>query len=154
MTSRIKIVPGSILEVVTPQGMAYVKYIGTHAKYGDTIRVLPRLFTERPPDVSTLDWSRGYYAFYPARAAVSASLVELVETAPIPGEISVPRDLRRPGARSADGRVLAWVIIHDQSEALAKALTADEQRLPIASIWNHELLRTRLVQGWRPEDSV
>jgi hypothetical protein len=57
--------------------------------------------------------------------------------------------LRRPGARSV-GRIDTWVIEDGTHEVVKKALTDEELKLPIAAIWNHEILIQRVREGWNP----
>ena len=94
--------------------------------------------------------STGYIAFYPVMAAVSQGLASVVGHHDT--RLEIPTKLRRPGARAKDGTVLAWVIEANEQESLTKTLTAEERALPIAVIWNHEMLCTRLRESWRPEN--
>jgi hypothetical protein len=48
--------------------------------------------------------------------------------------------------------VVTWIVIDGNAELLRDKLNAEERRLPIAVIWNHELLVQRLAEGWRPEE--
>lgn len=141
--------PGDILKVTVDDGAAYLHYLGKHPEYGDAVRVLDEFLL--PESSSDLDavLSTGYVAFYPVLAAAAQGLVSVVTHHN--AHLQMPRKLRRPGARSKDGTVLAWIIEQDGRESLTKILSADERSLPIAVIWNHEMLCTRLREGWRPE---
>jgi hypothetical protein len=142
---------GQIIEVVTPRGLAYVQYVSRHRKYGDTIRALPGLFGARPKDFSGLARKHAYFAFYPVGAAVTRGFVAPVATEAIPTDLEEPRRMRRRGAISRDGRVLAWLIVEGDHEVLRHELSDEEKRLPIASIWNHAYLVDRLAEEWSPE---
>jgi hypothetical protein len=150
---RRELQPGSILEVGTPIGLAYLQYIGEHEELGDTVWVLPGYFEERPAEWSTLAWARGFYAFYPARAGVKRKLVNVVGSVPL-DDRSVPVVLRRAGARSSDGKVLTWMVSNGSREELREELSQDERSLPIAAIWNHEMLLQRLREDWSPKSAV
>jgi hypothetical protein len=149
--TRKRVAPGQVLEIATPGGLAYVQYAARHPEYGDAIRVLPGLFAARPDDFSGLVRDHAYFAFYPVVAAVTQALVEVVAMQPVPAEYHMPRMMRRPGARSRDGRILTWIVIDGDNESVRDKLSPDERQLPIAVIWNHEMLQHRLAERWRPE---
>lgn len=142
---------GQVLEIATERGLAYVQYVSRHGKYGDTIRILPGLFTTRPRDFSRLVHGHAYFAFYPLRMAVAQNLITPVAIEPIPVGLERPQRLRRRGAIANDGRVETWLVIDGDREELRSELSLDEKRLPIASIWNHALLVQRIAEEWAPE---
>jgi hypothetical protein len=149
--SRKRARQGDIIEVKTSRGLAYAQYCAKHPKYGDAIRVLPGFFHARPKDWRALLSQEGYFTFYPVGAAVSQGLVELVASLPVPAGHELPSTYRRAGWRTPEGKVTAWLICDGAKEVLRTELTADEKRLFIAAIWNHEFLVERLVAEWRPE---
>jgi len=141
---------GDLLSVGVDGDARYLHYLGKHPEYGDAVRVLQ---TESLP-ASPSEWETvlndGYVAFYPVIAAVTQGLATVVGHHD--ARLEMPRGLRRPGARGKDGAVLTWVIERDGQELLTKVLNAKERALPIAVIWNHEMLCMRMRQGWRPEN--
>lgn len=151
--SHTKLRPGDVLEVSTSDGLGYVQYIGEHDEFGGTIWALPRLVPERPADLSTLPWEAGYFAFYPARAGVQRQFATIVGSIPLEGRM-VPTRWRRAGARAGDGRVITWMVSDHGTEIMRESLGKEELRLPVASIWNHEMLVHRLQEGWRPESAA
>lgn len=154
-TRRKRARPGDILEVHTPRGLAYVHYTAREPEYGDAIRVLPGFFPTRPSDFAALPHSpEAYFTFYPAAAAVSQGLVEVVAHVPVPPGQGLPSVYRRAGARSRDGRVLAWLICEGTKETLVRELSEEQRALPIASIWNHEALVSSLTEEWRPQQDI
>jgi hypothetical protein len=141
--------PGDLLKVAVDGGAAHLHYLGKHPEYGDAVRVVASEFMpEAKADRDAL-LSSGYVVFYPVIAAVSHGLVDVVGHHGTGTQI--PSKLRRPGARSNDGRVLAWIIEEDGVDSLTRTLTPEERALPIAAIWNHEMLCIRIREGWRPE---
>jgi hypothetical protein len=44
----------------------------------------------------------------------------------------------------------SWIIEDASGEVTKAKLSEEELRLPIAAIWNHELLVQRLAEGWTP----
>lgn len=140
---------GDLLGVGVDGGTRYLHYLGKHPEYGDAVRVLQ---TDSIP-ASATEWETvlndGYVAFYPVITAVMQGLASVVGHHD--ARLEIPRGLRRPGARGKDGTVLTWLIERDGQESLSRVLNAIERALPIAVIWNHEMLCTRMRQGWRPE---
>ena len=61
---------------------------------------------------------------------------------------------RRAGARSREGRVLAWLICDGTKETLVRELSEEQRHLPIAAIWSHDVLVTSLTEEWRPEQDI
>lgn len=154
-TRRKRARPGDILEVRTSRGLAYVHYTGRHPEYGDAIRVLPGFFATRPAEFTDLGSNPdAYFTFYPAGAAVSQGLVEIVAGHAVPQGRVFPTVHRREGASNRDGRVLAWLICEGTKETLVRELSEEQRHLPIAAIWNHEALVYYLTQEWRPEQDI
>jgi len=145
MGKRVK--PGEVLEVAAADGgLLYLHYLGKHTEYGDAVSVCPVEQVSRPLTYEGL-FDSGYVTFYPATAAVSRGLATCV------GHIAsggVPQKLRRPGARVGT-TVKTWIVQDEHSESVKQKLSAEELRLPIAVIWNHELLLQRVCERWRPE---
>jgi len=144
MPKRIQ--SGDVLKLATPDGLLYLHYLGRHPEYGDGVMVCPSKHTG-PVAVSADLFRAGYVTFYPAVAAVTQGLAEVVGYLPSP---SLPKRLRRPGVRS-DNKVETWIIEDASGEYVRQNLSDEERQLPIAVIWNHELLIQRICEGWRPE---
>ncbi|PTL80940.1 hypothetical protein DAT35_26795 [Vitiosangium sp. GDMCC 1.1324] len=145
---------GDVLEVSTPRGLVYIHYtyLAEKPRYFETIRVLPGFFTTRPADFTELvNHPRAYFAFYPARAAVSQGLVEVVAHHPVRPEQAFPAVYRWAGASNREGRVLAWRICDGTKEMLVRELSEEQRYLPIYSIFVHDSLVSALTEEWRPE---
>jgi hypothetical protein len=145
---------GDVLEVSTPRGLAYIQYtcLKEDPWYLETIRVLPGFFSSRPTDFTDLVNSpKAFFAFYPARAAVSQGLVEIVAHHPMSPEQSFPAAYRRAGASNREGRVLAWFICEGTKETMVRELTQEQLYLPVTDIFLHDSLVTALTEEWRPE---
>jgi hypothetical protein len=147
---------GDVLEVSTPRGLAYIHYTYfTYRPYFEAIRVLPGFFTTRPADFTTLVANpRAFFAFYPVRPAVSQGLVEVVANHPVPPGQAFPAVYRRAGARSRDGRVLAWLIFEGTKQTLVRELSEEQRYLPIDRIWMHDSMVSALTNEWRPEQDI
>ena len=144
MAKRAK--PGDILQVTTPDGLIYAHYLGRHPEYGDAIAVCPTKQTAAVP-VSAELFRGGYVIFYPAVMSASRGLAAVVGHLSSPG---LPKRMRRPGVRSGR-KVETWIIEDDSRETVKEELSDEDRQLPIAVIWNHELLVQRVAEGWRPE---
>ena len=153
-SSRSRARPGDLIEVNTPRGLAYLHYTARHPDFGDTVFVLPGLHASRPREWSSPHEQDGYFAFYPVGAALRQGLAEVVARLPISAGMDTPPALRRPGARSQDGKVLCWLVWDGKEEVVKPELSPSERHLPIGAIWNHEMLLLRLSEGWRPEQEA
>lgn len=145
MGKRVR--PGDVLEVETGSGrFLYLHCLGKHPEYGDAVSVCPTECVSRPSSYERI-FDSGYIVFYPATAAVARGFAHVV------GHIAsggVPKKLRRPGARTGV-TITTWIVEDGSSECVKQRLSAEELKLPIAAIWNHELLLKRVRDGWRPE---
>lgn len=145
---------GDLLEIRSAEGVAYVQVVGKHPEYGFAVYVFPRFYPDRLEDFGKLTQEEGYVAFYPAQAAAREGLVKIVGHGQLPFGIEVPAKLRRAGARAPSGEVLTWVIEDGGQESVRKQLQEGEKQIPIAAIWNHELLVERISNRWRPEQET
>jgi hypothetical protein len=147
---------GDVLEVSTPRGLAYLHYTYfTYEPYFEAIRVLPGFFATRPADFTALVTDpRAFFAFYPVRPAVSQGLVEVVAHHPVPPDQAFPAVYRRAGARSREGRVLAWLIFEGTKQTLVRELSEEQRYLPIDRIWMHDSMVSALTREWRPEQDI
>lgn len=134
------------MELPTPAGRIYIHYIGKHPEYGDSVIVCPTVRAAVEPIAPTL-FLNGFVVFYPVIAAVARGLAAIVGHLPSPG---LPTRLRRPGVR-VGLEVRTWIIEEPTGDVLKKNLSREDLLLPIAVIWNHEMLAMRVTAGWRPE---
>lgn len=95
----------------------------------------------------------GYYAFYPATAALRQGLVAR-EGFCAEGMRLVPPIRRIASPFVRDGEPNTWKIATDAKIGtpfiLRTRLTQAEARIPEAAIWNHAFLLDRLQSGWHP----
>ncbi|HEX5747543.1 MAG TPA: ribonuclease E inhibitor RraB [Archangium sp.] len=147
---------GDVLEVSTPRGLAYIHYTYfTEEPYREVIRILPGFFATRPTEFTELvNHPKAFFAFYPARAAVSQGAVEVVAHHPLSPGQAFPAVYRWAGARSREGRVLAWRICEGTKETLVRDLSDEQRYLPIFSIFLHDSLVSALTDEWRPEHDI
>jgi hypothetical protein len=114
------------------------------------VRLRPGILYERPPITEEL-FKDGYIIFYPANYAVKLKLATVVgHLAPVP----MPTVFRRRGGINREGKVLNWFIDDEHGTTSTEVLTDAQRLLPIASVWNHELVLMRMAEGWRPETLV
>lgn len=142
---RKRVRPGDVLELQAADRFAYLHYIGKHPEYGDAVLVSPRLHDRKTPVKGDV-FSSAYVTFYPVTAAVAQELVEVVGHLQPP---NLPGRFRRPGAISGR-RIKTWIIEGETGEQVKSKLSEKELQLPIASIWNHEYLVQRILEGWNP----
>lgn len=124
----------------------YVQFLGTHRKHGEAILVSPELYKRQAAFAASF-FSRGYVTFYAACLGVTQKRIEVVaQSTPQ----SLPKRFRRPSVVLPDGSVESWVIEGGWREVVKKALTDEERQIPIAKVWNHEMLCARIASGWTP----
>jgi hypothetical protein len=145
MAKRAK--PGDILETKTPDGFVYLQYLGAHPKLGGTVLVCPKKFSERPALSKDL-FADGYVTFYTVGPILAHGLAAVVAHLAVSRE--VPHRLRRAGV-SRPGEPEPWVIEDGTKNVVKQELSDEEKLLPLAEIWNHEMLLYRINEGWRPE---
>ena len=148
---RRKLLVGDLCEIEVDGGFAYVQYVGRHDHYGDAIWVRPKVYRTRAVEFANVADERGYLTFYPLHAAVLHGLTQIVASLALPKSVDVPRRYRRVGARARDGTILSWVIKDNEKDTLRYTLSDSEKKLPIAAIWNHEMLCRRIESQWNPE---
>jgi hypothetical protein len=138
---------GDVLEIAATDGFAYLQYLGRHPEYGGAVLVRPGLLNSRPPIDATL-FERAYVRFYPLSTAVAHGLAKIIGAMPA---LALPGRFRRRGAIDDNGKVMTWIIQDESGTALRAELTPNERLLPIAAIWNHEMLFHRVTEEWLPE---
>ena len=143
---RKRLVGGEILEVPVDGRFGYVQFLGVHRDYGDAVLVKPELH-ERQSRFASDFFSTGYVTFYPAEQSVTCKLVEVVAQSSPP---RLPKRFRRPKSEHG-GEVACWVIEGGWRNVVRQRLSDEERKLPIASVWKHEYLRTQIASGWTPE---
>lgn len=134
--------PGDVFRFDTKKGPGFLQYVGRHPEYGYAVVVDPLI----GGNASSSRFQHGYIIFYPLGAALWHRLVEAIDHFAPP---LMPQVFRRPGARIAT-RIENWIVESGGTETLRSRLSQEELRLPIASIWNHEFLVTRVMEGWDP----
>jgi hypothetical protein len=143
--------PGDLVTVsLGEERTAHLYYVGKHPAYGDAIYVLDSSTVPHSPTELKKLIAASYLTFYPLTAAVAQNLVRIEAHHDL--QVPMPRKLRRAGARAADGKVLTWVIEDESKESVCRALSPAQRALPIAAIWSHDLLCSRIRSQWRPEN--
>jgi hypothetical protein len=142
---------GDVLRFECASGFAYVSYVGRHPIFGDTIWVVPELFAEPVNDWAVLFDGDGYYAFYPAHTTVKHGLATKVGYST--NALRVPPTKWRIVVNCGPKDVVVSWLIEDGVTRVSRQdaeLSPEERMIPIASIWNHEYLCHRIVEGWTP----
>jgi hypothetical protein len=148
MTLRKRVKFGDIVEITTPEGFAYAQYTHQNATYGQLIRVLPGIYTERPSDIATLAaMPERYFVFFPVGPAANRGLVQVVGPALIPSH-AVPFPLFKAGKPGN------WWLWDGEKEWRVGYLQPGQASLPSRQSWNVAMLVSRIVHGWLPEDEA
>jgi hypothetical protein len=135
------LVVGDVLELTLPGGVAYVTYAGRNESLGDAIWIVPKIFVTPREDWKMVFSEEGYFAFYPANAAVRRKLVRKVGFSAEAMRL-LPRRRRSEADSDDQGNVTSWLIIEGKERVVRPDTDLDEteRELPIASSWNHEYL--------------
>jgi hypothetical protein len=144
---RSRLLGGEILEVPIGPSFGYVQFLGNHREHGDAILVSPVLH-KRQAHFPAGFFSSGYVTFYAATLAVTQRRAEVVAQSSPP---EVPKRYRRPSAVASDGKVESWVIEGGWRNVVKRELSDEERSIPIAAVWNHEQLSSKISKGWKPE---
>lgn len=145
--------PGDVLAVTADDQKWLLCYCGRDASLGDTVWVrLGGMHLNEPIECASFTGD-GFYAFYPATAALRQGLVTR-EGYCAEGMRLLP-PLRRIGSPfTRDGESTTWRIAADAKRGtpftLRTRLTDAEARIPEGAIWNHAFLLDRLRSGWHP----
>ena len=150
-TTRNSLKPGDLLEVAIGDSYSYLQFVGKHSDYGDVIRVIVGTYDEPTKSIESVVRAEGYIAFYSANQSVRQGLTTVVGSAELPAGVQVPNILRRAGVRADHGKILTWFVEKNGVDSLRRSLTDEERALPIAAVWDHELLKIRVLEHWRPE---
>lgn len=154
MTKRRKVRLGDIIEVPTSKGHAYAQYINDHPMWGQLICVFDAVFYARPASFDAI--SAGptrFKVFFPLAAAVQAGIFEVICNQPIAGD-NQPFPVFRDGNADSNGRVTVWYLWDGVREWKIGALTPEQRKLPLRSIWNDTMLIHKIENGWTPETDL
>jgi hypothetical protein len=152
---------GDIVEISTPAGLGYVQYTHDAGTNGELVRVLPGLYTNRPPDLAALARQKEmYFVFYIMNYAVRAGQAEVVSNQPVPEWAKAHPMMRHAAAFDDFRRVIRWRIVSAASQLtpqeliytpLLTELTPEQEKLSIREIWPHAAMVREMARGWTPE---
>lgn len=144
---------GDIVEIPTPEGVAYAQVTHVHPEYGPLLRVFPGTFEHRPPDFAAeLEGAEPQFSvFFPLQAAVNRHIVSLVANLPVPGGLQAFPTFRAGVVNPASGRVETWWLWDGETEWRVNSLTPEQRRFPVRGIGNDTLLVERILSGWTAE---
>jgi hypothetical protein len=150
MNRRVRI--GDVVEITTPRGLAYAQYSHWNTLCGELLRILPGFHDVRPINFAALvDQPEIFYTFLPLQSAVAQGGLAVVAHENVPeGARPFPLFRVRGAMEPGTGQVLNWWLWDGTREWRIDALTLEQRRLPIRSIWNEALLIERLTEGWTP----
>lgn len=146
---------GDVVEIPTPQGLAYAQYAHHHDRYGAMLRVLGGLYEERPADFAELAAKRERFnVFFPLAAAIAEGIVEPIANEPVP-EHAREFPLFRTGRRNPKtGKVDVWWFWDGEREWPVEELSDEQRDVSIRGIVNDTRLIERIVSGWTPRQRV
>ena len=157
ITMKPRIIPeiGDLIEIKTPEGLAYVQYTAKHTDppvFGELIRILPGLYKARPDDFSVLaNQKERYFVFTPITRACRKKWATIVSNEVVPEWAQGIPLMRMANQIDSNGEGRDWYLWDGVKSWPAN--DADVGQLSIASIWGHEVLVEKLAEGWLPSDN-
>jgi len=144
-TTRKRPKIGDVVEIATPQGLAYFQFTHKHPQYGALIRVLPGVYNTRPADLPALvQKPERFVAFFPLGAACNRNICQIVAEANIP-EASRTFPLFKAGVKNSAGVVECWWLWDGEKEWRIGSLKSEHRDLPVRGVWNDTLLIERII---------
>ncbi len=143
----MRIKPGDIFEIKTPQGKVYLHYIYIDEFTGELIRVLPGFYQSLPKELSKLvSQKEQFVVSFPLTTAFNKKFVKLVGFSS--EGYTKPKHMR--SEHIIKGQILGWHIIDTDTwqRQLVKNLSQEQIQLSPWGIWNDTLLIENLVKGW------
>ena len=153
MTPTIRSRPrlGDIIEISTPEGLAFAQFTHKHAQYGALLNVLPGTFAARPDSFEALlNEEPQFTTFFPLSAACASGVVRIIASEKIPaGAAAFPTF--RTAIKGKDGTWGPWWLWDGEREWQVGALKSGMEKLPPRGVANDTLLIERISAGWRHE---
>ncbi|MES2321530.1 MAG: hypothetical protein V4633_04650 [Pseudomonadota bacterium] len=143
---------GDVIEIPTPQGLAYSQFTHKHPSYGALLRVMPGLFDSRPERFNDLVLAVPQFSsFFPLGAACNRGILRVVANESI-SALNRAFPTFRAAVKGKDGEVGAWWLWDGDKEWLIGKLKPGMEALPPRGVINDTLLIERIICGWRHED--
>jgi hypothetical protein len=152
MVTRKRPQIGDVIEIPTPEGLAYAQFTHQHQVYGALLRVMPGLHSSRPESLNQLVLGVPQFStFFALGAACNRGIVRVVANEPISTSL-IEFPTFRMSVKGRDGEWGPWWLWDGVEEWKIGKLNAGMVALPIRGIINDTLLVERIISGWRHED--
>jgi hypothetical protein len=141
--------PGDIVEIRTPDGLAYVQLTHRHTSYPEVVRALPGLHRTRPDDPAALAAEPARFtAMIPLRTALARLHLE----AEVVAHMDIPEAERafptfRMPIRDKQGNVAYWWFWNGDGLSYDTELGEARERLPIREVMSAERFIARLTEA-------
>lgn len=138
--------PGDIIEVETPNGLAYLQLTHTHSSYPPVVKFLQGPYQHRPDNVTVLAADPAPVAMVPLTGILNKLGLKhtRVGTAEIPhGERKFP--VFRMPIRDKNGEIIYWWFWDGQGLTYSTDLLARQEKLPLREVMSSEGLLAQLL---------
>ena len=150
MASRKRPKIGDVIEIKTPNGLAYAQFTHKHdapPKYGALLRVFSKLHKTRPSDFREMIESEPQFlTFFPLGSACNKGIVKIVSNEDVPLKAR-KFPIFRAGAVNQEGQVETWWLWDGDKEWKVGKLKPGMEKFPIRGVWNDTILIQRIVEG-------
>lgn len=143
----MKLSPGDIVEIATPDGLVYVQVTHDHVSYPQVVRVLPGRHACRPEDLDAVAAAETVFvAMVPLGEAITAGRIagERVGSAAIPERDRAFPVFAMP-VRGRDGAVAYWWYWDGEGLSYAAEPGAGAEGLPLREVINPERFAAKLA---------
>lgn len=138
--------PGDIIEVETPKGLAYVQLTHTHPSYPPVVKFLKGPYQSRPDNVTVLAGEAAPIAMVPLTGVLKKLGLKhtRVASAEIPrGERDFP--IFRMPIRDKKGEIIYWWFWDGQGLTYSTELMEQQEKLPMREIMSSERFLDQLA---------
>ncbi|MCA9039234.1 MAG: hypothetical protein KDA65_02690 [Planctomycetaceae bacterium] len=146
---------GDVIEIPTPEGIAYAWYTHKNEKWGEFIQIFKGLYPEPQSDLSNvLCQPLPYGTFYDLTWSIKQTEVRIVENVPLTEEqVKLPL-FKKANCELRSWKALSWSLWDGKDYQNLDYLAPEYYDLPCLEIPSYLAIVEHIVQGWTNADFV
>lgn len=142
---------GSIIELVTSKGYAYVQYTHNKAPYGHLIRVLRGLYDTPQNDLEMLAQKTSLFStFFALPAAIKSKLVKNIGTCTVPEAAQIFPLFKQGFEDPKTNKVYIWNFWDGENRWSKSDLDDREKNASLIGYPSYDVLVSRIERQWSP----